>query len=216
MAERDTVAGAGASISSGTGMASRIVIGRFTLRAKGAGLGTTRLRAVHVEASALPDWRQGIVWLTRTAPAPRQALGYVLWAHAPGAHLQSYVADMPEATAAILLEHGVDLWRAAAAKGSVQAEEPLPRVRLKLCLVDGHRIDATLTRIGLDAVGLAFRDLEPDHIGSVTGLDGPLPHFTPVRAHAEWATEEGRPERLIAAAAEAYRHRPQPDELRPP
>ncbi|WP_026925107.1 hypothetical protein [Glycomyces arizonensis] len=181
-------------------MDDRVVIGRFETR--------TRPHPIRIEAEAEPESESGTVWLTRTGPGPRRLLGYVPGAHGPGAHFQSYTTDLPEATAEELREGAAGLWSEALARGRVRLRRAAGPVLLGLEVLEGLRVDFVWDRLG--AVELEFRDLEPEHLGTATGLDGSDHRFLPTPPHTAWATEPGRPERLIAAAADAYRRRPEP------
>lgn len=187
----------------------RTGIGHFSLRGLPKAMGGPR--TVTIAAAARPLSDAGIVWLTRTSPGPRRALGYVMWAHAPGAHCHSYVPDLPAEAQAALCERAAALWAAAARRGAVSAGRAPGLVRLELTLIEGLRVDLTW-ETGGDAIALAFRDLKPEHLGTVTGLDGAAPRLYPTPTHMDWATEPGRPERIVEAAYGAYRRRP--EELR--
>ena len=185
----------------------RIGIGRFAIRGLPRTLGGPG--AVTIVATTRSQSDTAIVWLTRTSPGPRRAIGYVMWAHTPEAHYQSYVPDLPEAAEAALCERATALWAKAQRRGRVNATRSPSLVRLALILIEGLRIDLTWETEG-DTVALAFRDLEPEHLGTVTGLDGTSPRLYPTPTHMDWATEPGRPQRLIVAATDAYRRRPEP------
>src|SRR5699024_10033417 len=179
----------------------QIGIGRFTMRGLPAALGGPG--PVTIVATARPRSDTAIVWLKRTTPTPRRTIGYVRWAHAPGAHYQSYLPDLPETVEAALCEQAAALWSRAQRRGRVSAGRTPGLIRLALTLIEGLRIDLTW-ETGGDAVALAFRDLAPAHLGTVTGLDGDAPRLCPPPAHLSWATDPGRPGRLITAATDAY------------
>ena len=185
----------------------RIGIGRFTMHGLPPALGGPA--PVTIVATARPQSDTATVWLNRTTPAPHRAIGYTMWAHAPGAHYQSYIPDLPETTETALCERAAALWARAQRRGRVTARRTPGLIRLALKLIEGLRIDLTW-ETGGDAVALAFRDLEPEHLGTVTGLDSDTPRLYPTPAHMDWATEPGRPARLITAATDAYHQRPEP------
>ncbi|WP_026925414.1 hypothetical protein [Glycomyces arizonensis] len=199
----------GGRLAEGVAVASalpeRIEIGRYRLRGLPRMLGGPG--PIEIEATARPRSDAATVWLTRTAPGPLRTIGYVLRADARGARYHSYVPDLPEEAAAVLCDHACDLWAEAERRGEVSAERATGPVRLELTVIDGLRVDLTWEPGG-DAVALAFRDLEPEHLGTVTGLDGTAPRLYPTPTHVDWATEPGRLERLTAAAADAYHRRP--------